>query len=102
MITKKYTIDFNSSGGALTLNTEEVKDILLWDKTYMKTHKDGWTIIGTVYEDYYEWVNEFVAFHPIFGKVWGDFEDIIFADSNDGFEDFYKRHQPEAWDYGDI
>jgi hypothetical protein len=66
------------------------------------THSDGWTIIGEIREDYFTWVNEFLAHHPIHGFVWGDFEDSVFADSKDGFDDFVKNHPPKEWDYGDI
>lgn len=36
------------------------------------------------------------------GKVWGDFEYIVYADSEEAYEDFYKNHPPEEWDYWDI
>lgn len=99
MVTKEYT----SKNGALTLKKEDVEDIYLGDRRrYMKTHDDGWTIIGDIKEDYYEWVNEFIAIHPKYGKVWGDFEDKVFADSMDGLNDFYTKHTPVDWDYGDI
>lgn len=59
-------------------------------------------IEGEVWEDYFEWVNEFQAVHADFGRVWGDFEDIVYADSEEGFNDFYKNHPPQSWDYWDI
>lgn len=62
----------------------------------------GWTISGNVIEDYYEWINEFEAFHPSFGKVWGDYENKVYADSEEAFEHFYKNHPPKEWDYSDI
>lgn len=91
MVIKKFGIDFNSYGGALTLNPSD-----------LGTHKDGWTVKGEVIEDYYEWVNEFEAHHLFYGKVWGDFEDTVYADSEEGFKDFYEKHTPEEWDYQDI
>jgi len=66
------------------------------------THADGWTIEGKVWSDYYEWVNEFTASHPTHGKVWGDFEKKVFAESQAGFDDFVKHHPPSEWDYWDI
>lgn len=104
MITKKFGIDFNSDGGALTLSTSEVSDSGSESsgKIYEKTHADGWTIKGAIHEDYYEWVNAFEATHPVYGKVWGDFENEVFADTEESFNHFYKNHAPEAWDYGDI
>jgi hypothetical protein len=99
MVTKT----FNPSG-ALTLNAEEVTSEKWFAETgfYKKIHPDGWTIEGEVHEDYYYWVNEFKAKHPKYGKVWGDFEEEVFADSEEGFKHFYKYHTPEEWDYADI
>lgn len=65
-------------------------------------NSSGWTIRGEVHEDYYEWVNEFEAVHPDFGRVWGDYEDEVHAKSKKAFEHFYKNHPPDVWDYGDI
>ena len=105
MIIKEFGKDFFSDGGALTLNPSEVTDeenVANTGIEYSKTHKDGWIIKGEVHEDYYDWVNEFEANHPIYGKVWGDFEDVVYADTEEGFKDFFEKHKPEAWDYGDI
>ena len=97
MITKKFGIDFDSSGGALTLPSSYVSE-----GEDGKTHKNGWTISGDVYEDYYLWVNKFEAVHPELGKVWGNFEDEVYADSEVGYRDFYENFSPEEWDYQDI
>lgn len=91
MVEKHFGTDFDSLGGALTLSPSD-----------LGTHDDGWTVVGEIHEDYYEWVNEFKAIHPKYGKVWGDFEGTVYADSEEGFQDFYKHHTPEAWDYMDI
>ena len=102
MITKKYGIDFKSEGGALTLNPEEVTNGDEDNGIHTKEHKDGWIITGEIHEDYYTWVNKFKAEHPTFGKVWGNFEEEVYADSEEGFQDFYSKHKPREWDYGDI
>lgn len=105
MITKEFGKDFNSEGGALTLDITEVSDGEYTPSNnikYSKTHKDGWTITGEIHEDYYEWVNDFEVVHPKFGKVWGNFEDKVFADSVEAFNDFFEKHKPMAWDYQDI
>jgi hypothetical protein len=102
MITKKFGIDFDSDGGALTLSPSEVTDSGPLDGTHTKTHKSGWTITGEITEDYNVWVNSFEAHHPKYGKVWGDFESEVYADSEEAFADFYKNHTPESWDYSDI
>lgn len=65
-------------------------------------HSSGWIIKGEIHEDYYTWVNYFEAEHPKYGKVWGDFEFEVYADSEKAFVDFYKNHQPQSWDYMDI
>ena len=70
--------------------------------SYIGKQPSGWEISGEIINDYYEWVNTFMAEHPIYGKVYGDFEDIVFADSNEGFRHFFENHPPCAWDYGDI
>lgn len=102
MVTKRFGQDFNSSGGALTLSSHEVTDTGAESGTHERTHPDGWTIKGEVKEDYYVWVNSFEAHHPQLGRVWGDFESEVHADSEKAFADFYAKHPPEAWDYYDI
>ncbi len=100
MIEKKYGEHFTSNGGALTLETSEVTDSNAQGGKHTKTHDDGWTITGEIMEDYFVWV--FEATHSRFGRVFGDFEDVVYADSEEGFADFYEHHKPEDWDYGDI
>ena len=102
VIEKKFGIDFKSEGGALTLNPSEVAEGSEESGTHERKHNDGWTIKGEIYEDYYTWVNDFEAEHPKFGKVWGNFEGSVFADSEEGFKDFFTKHEPSAWDYWDI
>lgn len=102
MITKEFDKDFFSEDGALTLNTSEVTEGKEEEGVHERTHQDGWTIKGEIHEDYFVWVNDFEAHHPKFGKVWGNFEDKVFADSEEGFADFFEKHSPNPWDYGDI
>ena len=84
--------DFNIKGhNAYTLSPE-----------YIGTNSSGWVITGETKEDYLTWVNEFEAQHPKFGKVWGDFEVTVFADSEEGYRHFFENHPPEEWDYWDI
>lgn len=91
MITRKFGKDFDSLGGALTLST-----------CYFGKNKSGWEIKGEIHQDYYEWINDFTATHPKYGKVWGNFESEVKATSKAAFDHFYKHHAPTAWDYGDI
>lgn len=93
MVTKKVGVDFFNYSGALTLSSDEIKNGL---------HEDGWLITGVIHEDYYEWVNEFRAVHPVYGKVWGDFESEVYADTEEGYQHFYENHKPNSWDYQDI
>lgn len=102
MIEKKYGKDFSSYGGALTLRVQQVSDLDYFIGYSEKTHESGWTICGEVVEDYFHWVNEFSATHKKYGKVYGDFEKSVFADSEEGFQHFWENHQPEEWDYMDI
>jgi hypothetical protein len=103
VVTKRWPQDFFSPDGALTLEPGEVCDAPgLIAGTFERTHGDGWTIRGEVKEDWYCWVNDFEASHPQFGRVWGNFESEVHADSEEAFADFYAKHPPRAWDYGDI
>lgn len=99
-----FVKSFDMQGLAHTLSADEVS--LVTDGSFTgpssRTHADGWTISGYVREDWYVWVNEFEAHHPVFGRVWGDFEHQVFADTQDGYEAFYASHTPEEWDYQDI
>lgn len=103
MIVKKFGVDFNSSGGALTLKPDCVTDD---DKetsgTHTRTHDSGWTITGEIHEDWHIWVNEFTATHPDLGTVYGDFENEVYATSEAAFAHFWHYHEPEAWTYWDI
>jgi len=102
VIEKKFGVDFDSPGGALTLSASEVSKN---DSAYglcERKHKDGWKIKGEIHEDYYLWVNDFEAKHPRYGRVWGNFESTVYATSEKGYQHFYKHHQPSAWDYQDI
>jgi len=108
VICKKYGVDFKSScddglGGALTLShTDICNDVNIKEGTHSLTHESGWTITGELEEDYFVWVNDFHATHPTYGRVWGNFETEVFADSEEGYQHFWANHEPESWDYGDI
>jgi hypothetical protein len=91
-VTKKYGIDFKSKyDSALTLDTSVIGQ-----------HENGWTVSGEIQEDYFVWVSDFEAEHPTWGKVWGNFEDEVYATSERAFKKFYKEFPPVSWDYGDI
>lgn len=98
-----FSKKFDPADMACTLNPEKVcdeSDIQVGH--FGKTHPDGWFISGHVKEDWYYWVNEFAAYHPTFGWVWGDYENEVHADSEEAFQAFYAAHPPEIWDYAEI
>jgi hypothetical protein len=66
------------------------------------THDSGWTITGEVhYAEYPVCVFEFEAVHPELGRVWGDFDEAVHADSQEALEHFVKHHPPVEWDFND-
>lgn len=72
---------------------------------FKRTHKDGWTIEGYVHFEEntrYAWVATFHATHSTLGRVWGDFNAVVFADVQAGLADFYAKHPPFVWDQGDL
>ena len=100
---------YNAGNGVLTLNFKEVTDLkdpqpsdIRKRKCFTRTHDSGWTISAILHEDYFVWVNEFVAIHPKYGYLHGDFEHEVVASSDKAFKRFVKSHPPESWDYEDI
>ena len=95
MITIEYEIPSGASQNmmnlAVTLNPDFVGE-----------NDSGWVIAGDIIRDYYEWVNDFTATHPDYGKVWGNFEGYVYADSQEAYEHFLEHHRPDVWDYEDI
>ena len=95
MVTKYCGIDFKTNNWACA-------PALTLDPSFIGDNDSGWEIKGEIKDDWVEWVNLFVASHPDFGWVWGDFEDKVYADSEEGFAHFYEHHPPDSWDYYDI
>lgn len=89
MIKKLFEDEFKSM--ARTLHPDDVG-----------TNDSGWIVKAEIHEDYFEWVNYFEAFHEDYGIVWGDFEDEVYASSEEAFNHFVKNHEPSVWDYWDI
>ncbi|WP_415912337.1 hypothetical protein [Neptuniibacter sp. QD37_11] len=106
MITKKYGQDFKCAAkwddNALTLSVDEVSAPEVGSGVHTRVHASGWVISGEVKEDQYTWVNDFVAYHAQLGFVCGDFEEEVYASSEEAFKHFYLHHTPVSWDYGDI
>lgn len=103
-ITRKFGEHFHSKNGMLSLSSSSVdpKGCGTGGEKMIATHRSGWTIEGVLKEDWFTWVNEFVATHPRFGKVTGDFMTKIKASSQEAFNHFWKHHEPNDWDPQDI
>lgn len=69
---------------------------------YIGNNDSGWIITGQIIEDYYTWVNDFEAFHLEYGFVKGNFEDKVYASSEETLNQFLKDHPFTVWDYQDI
>lgn len=70
---------------------------------YQRYHKEsGWTIDGQLYQDYYCWVEDFKASHPIYGTLEGDFNCEVTASSDEAWHDFLKHHPYDDFCPGDI
>jgi len=103
MITKRFGVDFHSDAGALTLDQDAVtNDASVKAGEHSKTHDSGWTITGELHENRFVWVSEFYAIHDQYGRIEGDFENEVTAESEEAFSHFLKHHKPIAWNYGDI
>jgi hypothetical protein len=102
MFKQAFTSQFNSQ--ARTLEPEEVFGPTWGKQTgqHSYTHPDGWTICGEIHEDYFYWVNDFEATHPVLGWVKGNFETEVCASSREAYDDFVRKHEAIEWDYYDI
>lgn len=69
-----------------------------------KIHDSGWTVTGTVSADYYAWVKEFVATHPVHGTVAANDEGncSLYISSQKALKHFLKCHPLEIFDLHDI
>jgi hypothetical protein len=89
------TIDYNHSSFDSMARTLRPEDLGFHEES-------GWTIEGEIHEDYYEWVNDFVATHPVYGKIEGNFEKEVTAECEIAHDHFVKHHPYNEWDYYDI
>ena len=87
-----YKVEFNVQGHlAKTLEPE-----------YIGEH-NGWVVAGEVHENYYRWVNDFIAI-KIGTNMWvkGNFETIVEASNKEAYDEFVKLFPPVDWDYWSI
>jgi hypothetical protein len=119
-VVKKPEVDFSGGGDHLVLPFSAVvdpdkyphfpyvlvgqPDLELKTTVFSRTHPDGWTISAKVtdWEDYFQGVENFVAMHPKFGSVSGNFDKEVVADSEEGYANFFSQHPPRRWDPGEI
>jgi hypothetical protein len=76
---------------------EEVRD-----GTFTKVHPDGWTITGDLVQEWVCFVNNFSAVNQNGDWVRGDFGTVVWASSEEAFDDFVAAHPFHEWDYEDI
>jgi hypothetical protein len=69
---------------------------------YSTLHDSGWLIKAKLHEDCYEWVEDFLAIHEVFGFVEGNFNEMVVASSKKAYEEFTKEFNPNTWDIRDI
>lgn len=90
--------------GKLHVECDEYCDAITLPKKSQGYNTEGkFDIIAYVHEDWFEWINFFIAIYDD-GKqfVIGDFENTIVASSKETLEHFLKHVNVESWDYGDI
>ena len=91
----------NSGCNARTLDQSVVSEVSGRTGESVRTHENGWTVSGVVKEDYYYWVNEFKASHPVHGTVKGNFEYVVYASSKKAYQMFIEAFEVVECDYGD-
>lgn len=104
MITNKFAFIAPQNGLVHTLRQECVTDIEYPDTSicHQKTHDSGWTISALLNDgDGYYYISEFEATHPVYGSVKGDFDILVIATSELGFNNFIENHPYDEWDYQD-
>ena len=79
-------------------------DAITIDDTFLGYNTNGqFTLHAKVHEDYYTWINFFVAvFDDGINWVVGDYESIVFASNEETVKVFEKNIIIENWDYYDI
>lgn len=74
----EFIKEFDSKGQARTLHPSVVHENHMYETgEYSRSHGNGWTVTGEILEDHYYWVNDFTAYHPIYGNIKGNYETQI-------------------------
>jgi hypothetical protein len=111
----KYSVDFsktfddNHTRNVLDINQvaegDNLKegDVLSPSKGAERKHDSGWTIkTDYVCCDYYAWVESFEAIHKKYGKISGNFSEVVVAKSKKAYDHFCKNHPFYVFDLWDI
>ena len=61
-------------------------------KFFQTTYHDGWSIMTAINKNNATIKGTFEASHPIHGRVHGNFENAIYADSEEGYANFVLNH----------
>jgi hypothetical protein len=70
---------------------------------YTKTHSDGWTISGVIYENWFKWVPEFTACHPVYGSIFSVFHEFkVMSESREAYNHFITHHPIFVLDLYDV
>jgi hypothetical protein len=84
--------DYSDADSARTLTTDAIYN-----------NNTDWIVEATIQSDYYEWINDFVAYNKKTGAiVAGNFESTVIATSEYDLDDFLRLFPYEEWDYDDI
>lgn len=65
-------------------------------------NESGWKVSGEIHHDWYDWLEDFEAEHPKYGRVWGNFRNNVYATSFKAYKKFMKKHPLQQEDYWDI
>jgi len=68
------------------------------NRIYKKKHPSGWKISAKINEDYILFISDFKASHPHYGKLYGDYDKIIYAESDEAYNHFIENHPPDMHD----
>jgi hypothetical protein len=98
--------DFNGQdtvGLLLNNDSDEIGAFMdFHDKIHELTHESGWTIRAKICADYYAWVEDFEAEHPVYGRIHGNFSTQVWANSKIAYDHFVSNHPYDHFDKGHI
>jgi hypothetical protein len=75
---------------------QQIKD---QEYVHSKTNDNGWTINAKIHNNFYKPINFFIAIHPTYGEVWGDFEKTIYASTPLAYQKLVESDLIAHWDF---